>query len=725
MCRIEQAKQRGATFRSGPELEISGYGCNDHFLESDTFLHSVQSLAELLKSPVCRDILCDVGMPILHKNVRYNCRVLFFNGKITVPFGDAVVSTLDTCVGVETCEELFTPNSPHIQMGLDGVEIITNGSGSHHELRKLHTRLDLIRSASGKLGGIYMYSNQKGCDGERVYYDGCAMIAVNGQIVAQGAQFSLDDVEVVTATIDLEDVRSYRASKMSWGAQATNTPSYHRFFLDSRLTAQSPSLFPENLPSEPLESLRIHTPSEEISLGPACWLWDYLRRSGMGGFFLPLSGGIDSSSTACIVACMCKLVVDNVAANNAQVLQDVRRICRDPQYTPTDPAELTNRLLHTCYMGTANSSNETRDRASALAQQLGSYHLSINFDAAVAAVLAVFTIATKMIPKFRTYGGSSTENLALQNIQARLRMVLAYLFAQLLLWVRGREGSLLVLGSANVDESIRGYFTKYDCSAADINPIGGISKTDLRGFIRFVIQTHGWTSLNGIFDAPPTAELEPITASYTQTDEADMGMTYDELSVYGRLRKVSRYGPYSMFTKLVIVWKDKFSPAEIAIKVKHFFRSYAINRHKMTTLTPSYHAEAYSPDDNRFDLRPFLYNASWSWQFRMIDASLATIATPKSVPARSESLDAAKPATVTAEAPNLLSAPAEEAPEPEKIPVVVPTPTTDSSDAKLAVPPPSITPPDAATAAAPATPASSASSSSSSSSSAEAAPTKL
>ena len=44
------------------------------------------------------------------------------------------------------------------------------------------------------------------------------------------------------------------------------------------------------------------------SLGPACWLWDYLRRSGQGGFFLPLSGGIDSSATACIVASMCRVV---------------------------------------------------------------------------------------------------------------------------------------------------------------------------------------------------------------------------------------------------------------------------------------------------------------------------------------------------------------------------------------------------------------------------------
>ena len=50
----------------------------------------------------------------------------------------------------------------------------------------------------------------------------------------------------------------------------------------------------------------------------------------------------------------------------------------------------------------------------------------------------------------------------------------------------GKAGSLLVLGSANVDESLRGYLTKYDCSSADINPIGGISKKDLRSFCRYM-----------------------------------------------------------------------------------------------------------------------------------------------------------------------------------------------------------------------------------------------
>jgi NAD+ synthase (glutamine-hydrolysing) len=40
---------------------------------------------------------------------------------------------------------------PHIDMGLDGVEIFTNSSGSHHELRKLNRRVELIQEATQKV----------------------------------------------------------------------------------------------------------------------------------------------------------------------------------------------------------------------------------------------------------------------------------------------------------------------------------------------------------------------------------------------------------------------------------------------------------------------------------------------------------------------------------------------------------------------------------------------
>ena len=68
--------------------------------------------------------------------------------------------------------------------------------------------------------------------------------------------------------------------------------------------------------------------------------------------------------------------------------------------------------------------------------------------------------------------------------------------------------------------SLRGYLTKYDCSAADINPIGGISKTDLRTFIGYAMDKFDLPALQGIMDAPPTAELEPLCeGKIAQTDE--------------------------------------------------------------------------------------------------------------------------------------------------------------------------------------------------------------
>lgn len=48
-----------------------------------------------------------------------------------------------------------------------------------------------------------------------------------------------------------------------------------------------------------------------------------------------------------------------------------------------------------------------------------SYHLAINIDTIVDACLTVFIFATKLTPKFKVHGGTSSENLALQNIQVK------------------------------------------------------------------------------------------------------------------------------------------------------------------------------------------------------------------------------------------------------------------------------------------------------------------
>jgi len=709
---IREAKAQGCRYRLGPELEITGYGCEDFFLEYDTYHHAWESFAELLKGDLTDGILCDIGMPVMHRDVPYNCRVYVLNRKIVgirpkifmandgnyremrwftpwyvdpshpafgeleeyflpghirrltgqdkVPFGVFAIATRDTCIATETCEELFTPDAPHIKLALDGVEIIGNGSGSHHQLRKLDKRIDLVRNATSKAGGVYLYSNMKGCDGGRLYFDGCCMIWVNGDCVAQGSQFEgLDEVEVVAATVNLADVRAMRSNFIARAYQASSAPSVPRVEVDFSLAHPEPLTIAPSAKIEP----RIHDPMEEIALGPSGWLWDYLRRSGQRGYFLPLSGGADSSSTATLVAIMCQRVFHELhhgsERSKSLVLAEVRKITKRPSYVPSSWQDLCGKIFVTCYMASQYSGEETTSRAAALAEAIGANHTSIAIAPITTAIQQTFQnaqfhsdrIDRSKVKKDVSWDSTASEDIALQNIQARSRMVMAYFMAQLMCWATDQGeapgwGSLLVLGSANVDEALRGYYTKYDCSAADINPIGGINKRDLKAFLQWAAKNRGIGVLDDVASAVPTAELRPDTEgkAEAQSDEKDMGMSYEELGDLGHCRKVEHCGPLSTFVKLRSKWAHKqgewacsddnstaITPTirrptqpesfdeKVAQKVKDFYFYNAINRHKMTTLTPSYHAENYSPDDNRFDLRPFLFKPTFDLQFAAID----------------------------------------------------------------------------------------------------------
>jgi NAD+ synthase (glutamine-hydrolysing) len=254
----------------------------------------------------------------------------------------------------------------------------------------------------------------------------------------------------------------------------------------------------------------------------------------------------------------------------SQVIADLDRLFPRPAgaSAPTR-AEIAGHLFFTCYMGTDNSSEETRERARALAADIGASHVEGTIDSVVAASVQWVTDLTGARPTFES--GSRTENLALQNVQARVRMVQAYLAAQLLLAARGRAGALLVLGSANVDEGLRGFLTKYDCSSADVNPIGGISKLDLRAFLEWGARadTLDYPSLKAIAEAKATPELIPIAAGGArQVSEEDMGFSFEELGAFGRLRKLQACGPVSMYVQLRVIWSrtpakviaDKVSP---------------------------------------------------------------------------------------------------------------------------------------------------------------------
>lgn len=131
-------------------------------------------------------------------------------------------------------------------------------------------------------------------------------------------------------------------------------------------------------------------------------------------------------SAAICVFSMCRLVLLAIKDENKSVITAVKRLFGESA-VPQTPQELCHRVLHTVYMGMSKqSSRETRQRAKDLSDAIGSYHVDLDIDSVYSAQKSLVQNSLGLDAKFKVEGGSEAENLMLQNIQARIRMVVRY-----------------------------------------------------------------------------------------------------------------------------------------------------------------------------------------------------------------------------------------------------------------------------------------------------------
>lgn len=102
---------------------------------------------------------------------------------------------------------------------------------------------------------------------------------------------------------------------------------------------------------------------------------------------------------------------------------------------------------------------------------------------------------------------------ALMNINPRLRMITLYAYAA--------ANNMLVAGTGNRSESAMGYFTKWGDGAYDFNPIADLTVPEIYEHLRYL------GSPAHIIEKAPSAGLYA-----GQTDEREMGVTYDEITAY-------------------------------------------------------------------------------------------------------------------------------------------------------------------------------------------------
>ncbi len=617
---IESARAANVSVLCLPELCISGYGCEDAFLSPGTQAMALTVLEEIL--PYTRGLVLSLGLPLFHNKALYNACALVVDGKLagfvakralsgdgihyeprwfkpwppgarttvtvlgqSVPLGDIFFDCSGVRIGFEICEDAWVAQRRGAELALTGVDLILNPSASHFAFGKQEVRRRLVLEGSRAFGVSYVYANLVGNEAGRAIYDGDALVATAGKVLAQARRFSFADHALVSAVIDVDLTRVQHAALSSSQPRVVSAPD-ECVAVEFAFPQVEPQAFTAQVEEwERSPALK----EEEFARAIALGLFDYCRKSRSRGFVVSLSGGADSAAVASLVALMVRFAVrelglDGFAAKFAH-MEGLARLISE--------RELVSALLTTVYQATRNSSQVTRSAAAEVARALGATHHELEIDALVNAYVSQIQGALGRELDWQR------DDLALQNIQARVRAPSVWLLANL--------NSALLLATSNRSEAAVGYATMDGDTAGGLSPIAGIDKAFLRRWLVWLEKSgpnglDGIPALKAVNAQAPTAELRPPSA--TQTDEADL-MPYDVLDAIERAAIRDKRTPREVLT-LIRAEFSQHSADDLWLWLDRFFRLWSRNQWKRERYAPSFHVDDESLDPKTWCRFPIL-----------------------------------------------------------------------------------------------------------------------
>lgn len=613
---IRQARAARAQIVCLPELCVTGYGCEDAFHSAgiiETALVYARTVARESKG-----IVVSFGLPLSVGGAVYNVAALAADGKLvgfvgkqnlagdgihyeprwfkpwprcvvtsidvdgrTVPVGDIYFDLDGIKVGFEVCEDAWVADRPGQRLAQHGVDIILNPSASHFSFGKHEVRKRLALEGSRAFGVGYVYANLLGNEAGRLIYDGDTLICSHGEVVSEGDRFSFHDVRVTTGIVDVERSRMLRRR------QASFRPHLER---DSRCVDVSRVRLSRTRASVHPKPLAPTTKHEEFTDAVTLGLFDYLRKSRSEGFVISLSGGVDSSAATCLVALMVKRAIRELGfapfSRKLSYISWMRGVKSESQ--------VLKKLLACVYQRTTNSSKVTHEAADGLAKEVGADFYDIDISDLVADYQALISKATGIKLSWEKH------DLALQNIQARVRSPSVWLLANL-------RRSLL-LSTSNRSEAAVGYTTMDGDSSGGLSPLGGIDKAYLRLWLAW-LEKEGpaglrkYPSLKRVNVQAPTAELRP--SKEKQTDEKDL-MPYEVLDAIERYAIRDKLLPQEVLALVTEQYARRFTESDLVGWVTRFFKLWSINQWKRERYAPSFHLDDESLDPKTWCRFPIL-----------------------------------------------------------------------------------------------------------------------
>jgi NAD+ synthase (glutamine-hydrolysing) len=615
---IEQARQEQVSILCLPELCITGYGCEDAFYANNTQEKALEYLLKIV--PYTRNMVVSVGLPLLVQNKLFNCACLIANGEILgfvakkflagngihyeprwftawtqkgtanvriagkdYKVGDMYFNVGGVKIGFEICEDAWVANRPGRALYHYGIDLILNPSASHFAFGKLEVRKRFVLEGSRAFGVSYVYANLLGNEAGRAIYDGGALIANNGSLLAIGERLSFKDFDVTTAVIDLNLTRLAQIQMHSFDALEAEGNSVEVFFDYPEIKPQA------NLPQEALWEHSSSIKEEEFARAMMLGLFDYMRKSYSNGFVISLSGGADSAS----ITCLCRMLIDFAIAELGLegFLKKLSYIKGIQNCQNSD--EIAYKLITTAYQATENSGEVTFNAAKELAAALSAEFHNLNIDKIVKEYRRIVEEALGRALSWET------DDIALQNIQARVRSPSIWFFANL------KNG--LLLSTSNRSEAAVGYATMDGDTSGGLSPIAGIDKDYLRQWLRWmehkgIDNTYTIKALKYINEQQPTAELRPKESK--QTDEGDL-MPYHILDDIEELAIRDKRSPVESLLFLEQKHPD-ISRDQLKVWVEKFFKLWCRNQWKRERYAPSFHLDDKNLDPKTWCRFPIL-----------------------------------------------------------------------------------------------------------------------
>ena len=259
--KIRQADAQGCDVVAFPELALTGYTCADLFFQETLLSACVAGIERIVRVSMEHPALTvAVGVPLVIAGQMYNCGAVIsggvlrgivpktylpnysefyerrwfssskdlpvnrvstgelgLSGEYEIPVGRDLLFRIGdgTLLGVEICEDLWTPMPPSTLMSLNGAEVILNLSASPETIGRRKNRQDLVKHQSAICGCIYGYTSA-GCteSTQDMVFSGHSLVAENGVILAEN-QKQIDTDYLLVCDGDLGKIRTGRRQNKS------------------------------------------------------------------------------------------------------------------------------------------------------------------------------------------------------------------------------------------------------------------------------------------------------------------------------------------------------------------------------------------------------------------------------------------------------------------------------------------------------------------------------